>query len=232
MITCSTCIFYRTLHTRVRYHDVKIILKRTIRQIQKTRGIEKLIDWRNIGNRLSGDSPILVATIRPPIRPRASTIKKSVSWFFSKWFAADSPAIPAPMITILHLTLSSSVFFVDSAMIISYQLSVVELTWLINFYSNFHSSFSLDHHTLWLLLLYQTPCVLEIRSKFFDVSHFYLDRASRIAANTRNSYLVTFVYSLAGFSRAAIQTIHRVVHLTLELRLMFVAKKLKCNVQE
>ena len=143
---------------------------------QKKRETEKLIDWRNTGNRLSGDSPILVATIRPPIRPRASTIKKSVSWFFSKWFAADSPAIPAPTITILHLTLSSSVFFVDSAMIMSYQLSVAELTWLVNFYSKRPGGRERS------LLIFARPSYppspvtlssfLEIHSKFFDVSHF------------------------------------------------------------
>lgn len=44
-------------------------------------------------------------TMRPPTRPRASRIRKSSQPFCKRWFAADRPAIPAPMITILTLVL-------------------------------------------------------------------------------------------------------------------------------
>lgn len=41
--------------------------------------------------------------MRPPIRLRASSILKSLSPFLIRWLAAERPAIPAPIISTLHV---------------------------------------------------------------------------------------------------------------------------------
>lgn len=46
--------------------------------------------------------PVFVGTILPPILFLASSILKFVTPFLTRWLAAERPAIPAPMINILH----------------------------------------------------------------------------------------------------------------------------------